>query len=127
MIENARFLDPQHIVIAATIDGVNMQFAAVPDNAEWIRLQKAGVKPAAYVAPVPQVVTRVQAMIALQRANLLDLIPVALETAGPEAKIYWDNAAVFRRDSDLISAIGAQLGLSSTDIDQLFYTAAGIS
>lgn len=78
----------------------------------------------ASIAPV----TRRQARLALLGAGLLDDAEAALNNiAEPQrtaALIEWQDASVFQRDHPLIAAIGGALGLSETQVDDLFRTAA---
>lgn len=76
----------------------------------------------------PQSVTMRQARLALLDLDLLSSIDEAIN-AMPEpdktkAKIEWEYAAVVERNSDWVSDIGQQLGLSDTQIDALFRLAA---
>lgn len=73
-------------------------------------------------------VTRRQALRALNDAGLLAAVENAINSmTGPEgvaAKIDWDNATEFRRDFPLLVQIAGQLGLSSSQVDDLFAAAA---
>lgn len=76
-------------------------------------------------------VTRRQALRALHSAGLLSQVETAIN-ALPEpqrtaARIDWENATDFRRDFPLLLQLSAALGLSSTDIDNLFTAAAAIT
>jgi hypothetical protein len=74
--------------------------------------------------PVPDAVTPAQAKLALHAAGLLDAAEVAVATAGVEAQIYWTSALTFERQHPLILSIGAALGLTEAQIDDLFRDAA---
>ena len=81
-------------------------------------------------ARVPQSVTMRQARLALLAAGLLAGIDAAIDSL-PEpdksaAKIEWEYAAVVQRGSGLVPAMGAALGMTEAQIDQLFITAATI-
>lgn len=76
----------------------------------------------------PATVTMRQARLALLDLDLLSSIDEAIN-AMPEpdktkAKIEWEYAAVVERNSDWVSDLGQQLGLSDTQIDDLFRLAA---
>ena len=76
----------------------------------------------------PATVTMRQARLALLDLDLLSSIDEAIN-AMPEpdktkAKIEWEYAAVVERNSDWVSDLGQQLGLSDTQIDALFRLAA---
>ena len=76
----------------------------------------------------PATVTMRQARLALLDLDLLSSIDEAIN-AMPEpdktkAKIEWEYAAVVERNSDWVSDLGQQLGLSDVQIDDLFRLAA---
>ena len=81
--------------------------------------------------PVPQSVTRRQARQALLLAGLLDNVQPALD-AIPDAtqrrlmQIEWDDSLEFHRNRPALLALAGALGLNSSQIDQLFITAAGL-
>jgi hypothetical protein len=71
-------------------------------------------------------VLRHQAKIALIRAGLMTGAEAAIAEAGPEAAIWWAEAPVFERGHPLINSIGTALGLTETQIDDLFMAAAAV-
>lgn len=77
--------------------------------------------------PIPLSVTRFQARAALHLAGLLDDAEAAIAQAHPLSRIAWEHAHVYRRDSPTLISIGQQLGLSESDMDELFKTAASIT
>ena len=95
---------------------------------EWVELP--------YVTPVytppprviPEAVTRRQARQALVLAGKFDLVQVAFD-AIPDPlqrqlmQIEWDDSLDFERNRSSLMAIGAAIGLTSADIDDLFITA----
>lgn len=82
-------------------------------------------------APVPYSVSRRQARQALYLAGKLSLVQPAID-AIPDAtqkamvQIEWDDAQEFLRSSQTVALLGAAIGLSNTDIDNLFRQAAGL-
>ena len=80
------------------------------------------------VAGVPQQVTRFQARAALHLAGLLPQVEALM--AAPEApmlaKLAWQDALSFKRNSPTILALSTTLGLTDEQLDALFTTAAGI-
>lgn len=74
--------------------------------------------------PVPAVVTRRQARLALHAASLLTDAEIAIVSAGPEAQVEWEDAREIHRDHPLLLLIGGALGLSPAAIDELFQDAA---
>jgi len=73
------------------------------------------------------VVSRFQAMAALLDAGLLAGVNLALAGAGPVAQLAWAEAVEFRRNSPTIAALAVGLGLTDTQIDDLFRAAAQIT
>lgn len=82
--------------------------------------------PPAPETPVPISVSMFQARTALKRAGLLAAIDAAVAAMDGEADIAWAYAYEVRRDSNLVNQIGAGLGLTSEQMDDLFRTAATI-
>lgn len=129
MVENARYTESGHI--AATIDGRSF---VIPDDmanrhrqmvAEW---EAAGNTIPAYEPPplaVPEMVYPFQARKALLAHGLLDAVNNAVELAGPEAQIAWEYAIEVHRNDPLIESLGAAIGLTSEQIDDLFIEAHG--
>ncbi len=78
---------------------------------------------------VPEAVTMAQARLALLDAGLLsqvDTVIAALPSPQREvAQIEWEFRATVQRDSQLMQAIGAALGLDAGQIDALFVDAEG--
>lgn len=86
---------------------------------------------ASHLAPplesnVPDVVSRFQARAALLQAGLLSVAETAIASGDPIQQLAWADAQEFRRASPTVAAIGAALGLSEGDIDDLFIAAAAI-
>lgn len=86
---------------------------------------------AAYVAPppeIPQVVSRFQAKAALDGWQLLDEVEALMADSNTPmiARLAWQEALEFRRDSPTVLAMATSLGLTSEQLDQLFITAASI-
>jgi len=73
------------------------------------------------------VVSRFQAKAALLSAGLL--APAEALVAGSDAltQLAWAEAIEYRRDSPAIAALAGALGLTETDLDDLFVAAAGIT
>lgn len=78
--------------------------------------------------PVPDSVERYQARVALHEAGHLTDVEAAMSR--PEtnfvAKEAWLGASVFRRDSETVKVMGAELGLTDDQIDDLFIKASKI-
>jgi hypothetical protein len=75
---------------------------------------------------VPVVVSRFQARMALHNAGLFDQVDaaMALSTTPVIAKEAWGSAQEFRRDSQTVASMGASLGMTDSQLDDLFTAAA---
>lgn len=91
---------------------------------EWVERAELWTPPAA----VPQSVSRFQARAALHLAGLLDEVQALMDDPATDklAKLAWQDAQDFRRISPTVLGMGAALGWSDAQLDQLFITAAGI-
>lgn len=94
----------------------------------WLYADGVLSEPLPKPEPVPAAVTMRQARLALLDLELLNSIDEAINTMSEpdktKAKIEWEYAAVVERNSDWVSDLGHQLGLSDTQIDDLFRLAA---
>lgn len=77
---------------------------------------------------VPQVVTRFQARAALHLAGLLTTVESLMTDPQTDmlARLAWQDAQEFRRQSPTVLSMAATLGLTDAQLDALFTTAAGI-
>ena len=86
----------------------------------------------AYIAPpppIPQSVTRFQARVALVQAGYFDTINTYIATL-PQTdvkRLAWEDAAEWERASPTLNLLANMLGLTDTDVDDLFILASGIS
>ena len=71
-------------------------------------------------------VSRFQAFAALDNAGLLTSATNLVNAQGGVAKLAWDNAIEFRRNSPTINGLAAALGLDAAALDALFIAAVGI-
>lgn len=76
------------------------------------------------INPIPQSVTRRQALLALLAADLLDDVEAIMAAAPRAVQIAWDASSVFERDNPLIASMAEQLDLSDEDVDALFVQAS---
>lgn len=76
----------------------------------------------------PQVVTRFQARAALHLAGLLTTVESLMTDPQTDmlARLAWQDAQEFRRQSPTVLSMAATLGLTDEQLDALFTTAAGI-
>lgn len=79
-------------------------------------------------APIPQVVSRFQARAALHLAGLLESVETLMQDPSTDllARLAWQDAQEFKRQSPTVLAMAAALGLTEAQVDELFVTAAGI-
>lgn len=85
--------------------------------------------PAPEPTPVPQSVTRFQALAALHLDGHLEAVKAIMDSADTSvlSKLAWDNALSFERNSPTLASLADTLGLTQQDLDLLFIKAAGIS
>lgn len=114
-------------------------FTASPDDVEehgraiHAAIIASGMPIAPYVPPEPQpdpvppVISRFQARAALMDAGLLAEAELAIADAGPLAQLAWAEATEWHRNSPTIAAIGAELGLTDAQMDDLFRAAVLIA
>jgi hypothetical protein len=74
---------------------------------------------------VPHSITRTQGRLALHRAGLLSAVEAVVAAANVETQIFYDSAN-WRRANPLIDSLGNAIGLSKSQIDQLFIAAGNI-
>jgi len=128
-----RFIGPE---IGQIEDEPGRLVIVEPGDARWSEFLVA-MAGAAYAPPPPpdpiiaeraaMTVSRFQALAALLNAGLLSQVNVALADAGPLAQLAWAEATEFRRNSPTIAGLAAGLGLTDTEVDDLFRAAALIT
>lgn len=74
------------------------------------------------------IVSRFQARAALHLAGLLEAVETLMQSPDTPmlARLAWQDAQEFKRQSPTVLAMASALNLSDADLDQLFITAAGI-
>lgn len=77
--------------------------------------------------PVPASVTRLQGRLALLNAGLLSTAESAINAAGGATLIWYQDAQTWERSNPILTDLGTAIGLSSSDIDDLFRQAATLS
>lgn len=86
--------------------------------------------PAQPLVEVPKSVTMRQARLALLQAGKLSVVNAAIASMsgaqGDAARIEWEFSNEVRRAQPLVAALASVLGMSSSEVDQLFITAAGL-
>lgn len=80
--------------------------------------------------PVPEAVTARQARLALLGVGKLAMVEGALAAIpgvqGEAARIEWEYASEVQRHSPLIAALAPMLGLTDSQVDDLFRAAEGL-
>ena len=124
----ATLLDGSKVVIhpATTIEAA---LKDVPVGASHEVMEYAQYLAEHPIAPVvPQTVTRFQALAALHLAGKLTAVQAIM--AAPEApvlaKLAWENALSFERNSPTLASLAPMVGMTSADLDALFTAAAQI-
>jgi len=100
-----------------------------PQSPEYLAWLAAGNTPdpcAPPPAPVPDAVTPFQAKAALLNAGLLDAVLAAIAAAPRITQLAWAEATEFRRTSPTVLMLAGSLGLTSTQLDDLFKAAKEI-
>lgn len=77
-----------------------------------------------FVTSTPTSVTPWQIRKALNALRLRDAVEAAVAAGSQDMKDGWEFATEVRRDDPLVVAMGAALGKSSKDLDELFALAA---
>lgn len=85
---------------------------APPDPADILAAERAGM-----------VVSRFQAKAALMGAGLLTPVEAAIAQSDALTQLAWAEAVELRRTSPMIAAVAQAIGLSDTDVDDLFRAA----
>jgi hypothetical protein len=113
------------IIATATdaYDGPEL-FISAPDGFNLDQADSYRVIDVTLVANVPQFVSMRQARLALLGAGLLDTVNAGIGQMGQAEQIEWEYASEVRRDSALVTAMGAALNLDDAALDALFVTAA---
>ena len=114
---------------------MNQPINSLADFQKWISRWNAAAAAAANPpepAPppsVPQSVTRFQARAALYKSGMLAAVEayMALETTDPLTRMAWADVLSFERQSAMVLAVSAALGLSDAQLDDLFVLAATIN
>jgi hypothetical protein len=100
------------------------------DISKWESLiaeVEANIQPTPEPAPyIPSIVSMRQARLALLQVGLLSTVSAAIAAGGEADQIEWEYAAEVNRNQPLVQNMKAGLGLSDTDLDNLFIMAASL-
>ena len=109
-------------------DGISHTVAGADDAAAAIAIYAEAQQSSSEPPTPPATCTAVQGRLALLNAGLLDEVTAIIGQL-PEndaTRIYWEYSTIWHRDNDLISGLGATVGLSDEQIDGLFAAAQAI-
>jgi hypothetical protein len=99
---------------------------------EYLAWLAEGNTPDPYIAPpppIPATVTRFQALATLSAAGHLPAIRTYIATLGEDdiTRLAWEAATEWERTSPTLAALATMLGLTDTEVDDLFVAAAQVS
>jgi len=79
--------------------------------------------------PIPSSVTRFQALAVLAAGGYLDTVRTHIATLDQNnvQRLAWENAADWERTSPTLNALAQMLGLTDTEVDDLFVAASQVS
>ena len=69
---------------------------------------------------IPDAVSMRQARLALSRQGLLGQVQAGIDALPEESQIEWEYAGFVERNSPLVQSLGAALGLTDEQLDDLF-------
>ena len=101
----------------------------IADGRFGIRTISGDLQPPPIITPVPEEVSYFQGCAALMQAGYLDEVEayMAAPDTDPFEKLAWRSITVIRRNSEITVRVGALLGLSESQIDDLFRFAKTIT
>ena len=102
----------------------NGQEELSPEEEAAIRAEWAANEAAMNAPKIPQIVTMRQARLAMYNAGILANLDASIAAADEYTKITWEYAQEVHRNNPYVISLGASLGLTSEQIDNLFIEAA---
>ena len=120
---NAAYIDAQRIVTNVIVVDSLSEAPGTVECPDWVGIGMSIDTPAP-PPPVPSSVTPRQARLALLQDGYLNQVDLAVKNAGRDTQIAWDYAISIDRNSPLVATIGTAIGLTDSQIDDLFILAA---
>ena len=102
------------------------------DYQQYLEWLAEGNTPEPYVPPpppIPQTVTRFQALATLAAGGWLDVVHTYMDALPRNnvQRLAFENATDWERTSPTVNALAAMLGLSDAQVDELFVAASQVS
>lgn len=118
-----RYASPENDVVHVIDDDGKSRFSML---ASGVPSDKAVLPYVPQPPTIPNSVSMRQARLALLGSGLLDAVELAIQSAGPAAKIEWEYAQEVQRSAGLVPAMAAALGMTDAQIDALFLQASAL-
>ena len=102
------------------------------NNEQYLEWLAKGNTPEPYTPPpppTPTTVTRFQALAVLAAGGYLGTVRTYINTLDQNnvQRLAWENATDWERSSPTLNALAQMLGLTDTQVDELFVAAAQVS
>lgn len=123
-----------YAIVGASLYTVDSSSTPLPPTSEHIEMNEP--RPTQYhiaqadgtwieKIPVPQVVSKAQAVLSLSHASIWPAFGAYLNAGDTpvEHKLVWENITEVRRDSSMLNEIAGILGLTDRQVDDLFIAA----